>query len=77
MKILCGLRPVDLVKNKRIGLVLLNGQVKRLHARFGPHQRQVLAGGLDKLRPALSTPWSVWSEAWCNTQDTAWEVVRN
>jgi hypothetical protein len=53
MKILGGLRLVDLVKNKGVGVVLSHGQVKRLHARFGPHQGQVLAGGLDKLRPAL------------------------
>jgi hypothetical protein len=36
-----------------IGIVLSHGQVERLHAWFGPHERQVLKGGLDKLRTAL------------------------
>src|SRR5215813_11096133 len=53
MEILCRLRFVDLIENKRIGIVLSQGQVKRLHAWFSPHERQVLAGGLDKLPMTL------------------------
>ena len=58
MEVLCGLRPVDLVKDKRIRIVLSNRQVKRLNTRFCPHQRQIFADGLDKLRTAqrLKTP---------------------
>src|ERR1700722_4522148 len=53
MEILCCLRPVNLVENKCIGVVFSRRDVKRFHARLRPHQRQVLACGLDKLRPAL------------------------
>src|SRR6266478_789713 len=47
------LRPVDLVENKCIGIVFSRREVKRLHAGLRPHQGQILACGLDKLRAAL------------------------
>src|SRR5215472_10233461 len=53
MEILCRLRPVNLVENKCIGIVFSRGDVKRFHTRLRPHQRQVLACGLDKLRAVL------------------------
>jgi H+-transporting ATPase len=52
MEILCGLRPVDLVEDECIRVVLSGGQVKGFHARLPPYQWQVLAGGLDKLGAA-------------------------
>src|SRR5215831_3494591 len=53
MEILCSLRLVDLVKNKRICIVLARGDVKGFHPRLRPNLRQVFAQRLNEFHATL------------------------